>query len=94
MIDFSNVKLYIFDLQQTLLNDFEAHLQAHKTIFGEIGVEDVQAALMEAAKNGGIPAIGVLTGFTKREKLEESGANLVVQDLTELHVLMKQALTD
>lgn len=59
MIDFSKTKLFIFDLQQTLLNDFEAHLESHKSIFEEVGVEDVKAALDEVIRLWGMRVFDV-----------------------------------
>lgn len=45
---------------------------------------------MKGAKNAGMRAIGVLTGFTSREKLTEAGAYMVVNDLVELRDLMQR----
>jgi len=54
MIDFSKKKLIIFDLQQTLLNDFDPHLEAHRKILEEIGVENVQSELDKIIKLWGM----------------------------------------
>lgn len=59
MIDFSKKKLFIFDLQQTLLNDFEAHLESHRSIFEKVGVKDVKAALDEVIRLWGMRVFDV-----------------------------------
>lgn len=44
---------------------------------------------MEAARSAGCVAVGVLTGWGKRNNLKKSGANFIIKDLRELKKLIK-----
>jgi phosphoglycolate phosphatase-like HAD superfamily hydrolase len=58
-ISFSDTKLYIFDLQQTLLNDFEPHFEAHKAIITEYYKGNIKEALDEIIQLWGISVFDV-----------------------------------
>lgn len=47
----------------------------------------------EAAKRGGVPTVGVLTGGFARSELEGAGANVVYEDLPELADHLNELLT-
>jgi HAD superfamily hydrolase (TIGR01509 family) len=59
MTDFSYKKLWIFDLQQTILNDYEAHLEAHKSILKEVGVDDLKVSVDEVIRLWGMRVFDV-----------------------------------
>src|SRR5438067_8235574 len=56
---FSDTKLYIFDLQQTLINDFEPHFEAHKAILTEYYQGNIQEALDEIIQLWGMSVFDV-----------------------------------
>jgi HAD superfamily hydrolase (TIGR01509 family) len=58
-ISFSDTKLYIFDLQQTLLNDFEPHFEAHKAIITEYYKGNIKEAMDEIIQLWGISVFDV-----------------------------------
>jgi HAD superfamily hydrolase (TIGR01509 family) len=56
---FSDTKLYIFDLQQTLLNDFEPHFEAHKAILTQYYQGNIQEALDEIIQLWGMSVFDI-----------------------------------
>ncbi len=56
---FSEIKLYVFDLQQTLIHDFEPHFEAHKAILTEYYQGNIQEALDEILQLWGMSVFDV-----------------------------------
>ena len=63
----------------------ENGLVAGETIF----IGDMQHDI-ETARQGGIGAVGVLTGFNKREQLVAAGPDLLVEHLGELREILER----
>jgi HAD superfamily hydrolase (TIGR01509 family) len=56
---FSDIKLCIFDLQQTLINDFEPHFEAHKAIITEYYKGNTKEALDKIIQLWGISVFDI-----------------------------------
>jgi HAD superfamily hydrolase (TIGR01509 family) len=77
MTDFSYKKLWIFDLQQTILNDYEAHLEAHKSILKEAGVDDLKVSVDEVIRLWGMRVFDVYKKILEDKFSEEQLQELV-----------------
>jgi HAD superfamily hydrolase (TIGR01509 family) len=60
---FAQTRVVLFDLQQTLINDFEAQFQAHKAILTEHYSGNLQAALDDIVRLWGIRVFDVYQGL-------------------------------
>src|SRR5436305_2930538 len=82
---FSDIKLYIFDLQQTLINDFEPHFEAHKAILTEYYQGNIQEALDEIIQLWGMSVFDVykkLFGLT----LSDNEINTLVERRDQIYI--------